>query len=55
LVVTESGLLTADDLAHMHEAGAAAFLIGESLMRQSDVAAATAALLGGAAPRAVSA
>ena len=55
LVVTESGLFTADDLARMHGAGAAAFLIGESLMRQSDVAAATAALRGGAAPRAVNA
>ncbi|MEE8507100.1 MAG: indole-3-glycerol phosphate synthase TrpC [Kiloniellales bacterium] len=55
LVVTESGLFTADDLARMHGAGAAAFLIGESLMRQTDVAAATAALLGGAAPRAASA
>ncbi len=55
MVVTESGLFTADDLAHMHEAGAAAFLIGESLMRQPDVAVATAALLGGAAPRAASA
>ncbi len=55
LVVTESGLFTADDLARVHGAGAAAFLIGESLMRQSDVAAATAALLGGAAPRAFNA
>ncbi len=55
LVVTESGLFEASDLARMHGAGAAAFLIGESLMRQTDVAAATAALLGGAAPRAASA
>jgi len=45
LVVAESGLYTPDDLARMQKAGAAAFLIGESLMRQADVTAATAALL----------
>jgi indole-3-glycerol phosphate synthase len=45
LVVAESGLATADDLARMQRAGAKAFLVGESLMRQGDVAAATAALI----------
>ena len=45
LVVAESGLTTADDLARMQKAGAKAFLIGESLMRQADVTAATSALL----------
>jgi len=45
LVVAESGLHTPDDLARMGRAGAKAFLIGESLMRQADVTAATAALL----------
>jgi indole-3-glycerol phosphate synthase len=46
LVICESGIHTPDDLARMGRAGAKAFLIGESLMRQNDVAAATAALLG---------
>ncbi|MDX1574738.1 MAG: indole-3-glycerol phosphate synthase TrpC [Kiloniellales bacterium] len=45
LVVAESGLATAADLARMQAVGAKAFLIGESLMRQADVTAATAALL----------
>ena len=45
LVVAESGLTTPEDLARMQKAGAKAFLIGESLMRQADVTAATAALL----------
>lgn len=48
LLVSESGLYTADDLAAMAEAGARCFLIGESLMRQPDVEAATRALLTGA-------
>src|SRR3546814_6168473 len=45
LLVAESGLYTPADLARMTAAGARAFLIGESLMRQDDVTAATAALV----------
>ncbi|KFI24702.1 indole-3-glycerol phosphate synthase TrpC [Paenirhodobacter enshiensis] len=44
-LVCESGIFTPDDLAAMAEVGARRFLIGESLMRQTDVAAATRALL----------
>lgn len=49
LLVCESGVATAADVARMTRAGARGFLVGESLLRQHDVAAATAALLGGAA------
>jgi indole-3-glycerol phosphate synthase len=45
LLVAESGLYGPADLARMHKAGASIFLVGESLMRQADVAAATRALL----------
>ena len=45
LVVSESGLSTPADLARMARSGASCFLIGEALMRQPDVAAATRALL----------
>jgi indole-3-glycerol phosphate synthase len=44
-IVCESGLNTAQDLADMARYGARSFLIGESLMRQDDVAAATRRLL----------
>jgi indole-3-glycerol phosphate synthase len=47
LLVSESGLYSPQDLARMARAGAGCFLIGESLMRQDDVTAATAALLQG--------
>ena len=43
--VAESGLSTPADLARLARAGARSFLIGESLMRQPDVAAATRAIL----------
>lgn len=45
MVVSESGLHTGNDLARMNSVGVSCFLIGESLMRQADVAAATRALL----------
>lgn len=45
LIVCESGLKTPADLARMAKAGARCFLVGESLMAQDDVAAATKALL----------
>ncbi|WP_282096493.1 indole-3-glycerol phosphate synthase TrpC [Epibacterium ulvae] len=44
-IVCESGLFTPEDLADMSRYGARTFLIGESLMRQQDVAAATKTLL----------
>lgn len=44
-IVCESGLFTADDLDQMMQVGAHRFLIGESMMRQPDVAAATRAIL----------
>lgn len=44
-LVAESGLKTPADLARMAKAGARRFLIGESLMREADVEAATRALL----------
>ncbi|MGC9954770.1 MAG: indole-3-glycerol phosphate synthase TrpC [Rhizomicrobium sp.] len=46
LVAAESGLARREDLARLAKAGVTTFLIGESLMRQNDVAAATAALIG---------
>ncbi|EFL90252.1 indole-3-glycerol phosphate synthase TrpC [Ahrensia sp. R2A130] len=45
IVVGESGLFTPDDLARMTRCGVETFLIGESLMRQEDVATATRELL----------
>ena len=45
LPVAESGLFTPADLERMAQAGARCFLVGESLMRQADVAAATRALI----------
>ncbi|NBO20749.1 MAG: cyclic pyranopterin monophosphate synthase MoaC [Rhodobacteraceae bacterium] len=50
LIVSESGLFTPDDLADMARYGARCFLIGESLMRQADVAAATRAILANPGP-----
>jgi len=45
LVVAESGLSTGDDLKRLADGGVTSFLIGESLMRQKNVADATRALL----------
>jgi indole-3-glycerol phosphate synthase len=45
-LVCESGLTGPADLARMARVGARCFLVGESLMRQPDVTAATRALLG---------
>jgi indole-3-glycerol phosphate synthase len=45
LLVSESGLRTPADLARMARAGARCFLVGESLMAEPDVEAATRALL----------
>ncbi|MEX3015648.1 indole-3-glycerol phosphate synthase TrpC [Gymnodinialimonas hymeniacidonis] len=45
MLISESGLFEPADLADMARHGARTFLIGESLMRQDDVTAATKALL----------
>ncbi|MBK8157541.1 MAG: indole-3-glycerol phosphate synthase TrpC [Rhodospirillaceae bacterium] len=50
LLVAESGLYATADLERMNRVGASIFLVGESLMRQADVTAATRALLGARAP-----
>ncbi len=52
IVIAESGIFTHADLARLARSGVHAFLVGESLMRQADVAAATRALLTGSLTRA---
>jgi indole-3-glycerol phosphate synthase len=45
VMVAESGIRTAGDIAQLSEAGYHAFLVGEALMRQPDPGAALALLL----------
>ncbi len=49
VVVSESGISSYDDLRRLSNLDVRAFLVGESLMRQADVAGATRTLLGGKA------
>jgi indole-3-glycerol phosphate synthase len=46
IVVAESGIRGTDDLARLAKTGARCFLVGETLMREPDVGAATRRLLG---------
>ncbi len=48
-LVAESGIRSHADVLRLHQAGASCFLVGESLLRQPDVGAATRSLLGEAA------
>ena len=45
-LIAESGIRTHEDIKFLSEAGARCFLVGESLLKQPDLGAATRALLG---------
>lgn len=47
IVISESGIANHDDLVRLSKSGVQTFLVGESLMRQTDVTLATRALLEG--------
>jgi indole-3-glycerol phosphate synthase len=47
ITVGESGIFSSADLAYLAKVGISTFLVGESLMRERDVEAATRALIGG--------
>jgi len=51
IAVAESGLFTPEDLARMAKHHARSFLIGESLMRQDDIEAATSLILSNPLPK----
>ena len=46
-IVSESGIYTNEDVKNLYQAGAKAFLVGESLMRQENIKNATFELLQG--------